>query len=204
MHVNRNYSSSCRIHQLCLRKSNKTHTVLRRAVLSVIRGIHQRWRAFCFCHCGSEVIEKTLCLAASITCARAQSLCGRERFFCNVQLHGNLILTKWSNLDWQPPPTTPPPSPSPLPFPTTAWVVDYFGRCWPTLRHFWCLGTGTGLAYLWKKFSAWEFSVENRQTVVVKCCLMSSDVSWHIRDKLWPMPKHGSIILYVHGNQKAC
>ena len=39
--------------------------------------------------------------------------------------------------------------------------------------------------------------------VVVKCCLMSSDVSWHIRDKLWPMPKHGSIILYVHGNQKA-
>ena len=29
-------------------------------------------------------------------------------------------------------------------------------------------------------------------------CLMSSDVIWHIRDKLWPMPKHGSIILYVH------
>ena len=24
-------------------------------------------------------------------------------------------------------------------------------------------------------------------------CLMSSDVSWHIRDKLWPMPKHGAI-----------
>ena len=35
-------------------------------------------------------------------------------------------------------------------------------------------------------------------------CLMSSDVSWHIRDKLWPMLKHGSIILYVHRNQKAC
>ena len=34
-------------------------------------------------------------------------------------------------------------------------------------------------------------------------CLMSSDVSWHIRDKLWPMPKHSSINLYVHGNQKA-
>ena len=30
---------------------------------------------------------------------------------------------------------------------------------------------------------------------LVKCCLMSSDVSWHIRDKLWPMPKHGSINL---------
>jgi len=37
----------------------------------------------------------------------------------------------------------------------------------------------------------------------VSWCLMSSDVSWHIRDKLWPMPKHGSINLYVHGNQKA-
>ena len=41
------------------------------------------------------------------------------------------------------------------------------------------------------------------QETVMKCCLMSSDVSWHIRDKLRPMPKHGSIILYVHGNQKA-
>ena len=34
-------------------------------------------------------------------------------------------------------------------------------------------------------------------------CLMSSDVSWHIWDKLWPMPKHGSVNLYVHGNLKA-
>ena len=25
-------------------------------------------------------------------------------------------------------------------------------------------------------------------------CLMSSDVSWHIMDKLWPMPKLGSVI----------
>ena len=40
-------------------------------------------------------------------------------------------------------------------------------------------------------------------TLLVKCYLMSSDVSWHIRDKLWPTPKHGSISLYVHGNQKA-
>ena len=30
---------------------------------------------------------------------------------------------------------------------------------------------------------------------------MSSDVSWHIRDKLRPMPKHGSTLLYVHGNR---
>ena len=35
------------------------------------------------------------------------------------------------------------------------------------------------------------------------CCLMSSDVGWRIRDKLRPVPKHGSINLYVHGNQKA-
>ena len=39
-------------------------------------------------------------------------------------------------------------------------------------------------------------------SLMMSWCLMSSDVSWHIRDKLWPMPKHGSIILYVHGNQK--
>ena len=39
--------------------------------------------------------------------------------------------------------------------------------------------------------------------VMMNWCLMSSDVSWHIRDKLWPMPKHGAINLYVHGNQKA-
>ena len=32
---------------------------------------------------------------------------------------------------------------------------------------------------------------------------MSSDVGWHIRDKLWPVPKHGSMLLYVHRNHKA-
>ena len=43
----------------------------------------------------------------------------------------------------------------------------------------------------------------NTQRVMMKWCLMSSDVGWHIRDKLRPMPKHGSINLYVHGSQKA-
>jgi len=38
--------------------------------------------------------------------------------------------------------------------------------------------------------------------MMMKWCLMSSDVSWHISDKLWPMPKHGSIILYVHGPRR--
>ena len=31
---------------------------------------------------------------------------------------------------------------------------------------------------------------------------MSSDVGWHIRDKLRPIREHSSIILYVHGSQK--
>ena len=30
-------------------------------------------------------------------------------------------------------------------------------------------------------------------SLMMSWCLMSSDVIWHIRDKLWPMPKHGSI-----------
>ena len=31
------------------------------------------------------------------------------------------------------------------------------------------------------------------RNLMMSWCLMSSDVIWHIRDKLWPMPKHGSI-----------
>ena len=33
----------------------------------------------------------------------------------------------------------------------------------------------------------------NPYIMMMKWCLMSSDVSWHIRDELRPMPKHGSI-----------
>ena len=36
--------------------------------------------------------------------------------------------------------------------------------------------------------------------LMMNCCLMSSGVSWHIRDKLRPMRKHGSVLLYVYGN----
>ena len=52
------------------------------------------------------------------------------------------------------------------------------------------------------KLSANEQFFVGAQTVVsllqttqmmMSWCLMSSDVIWHIRDKLWPMPKHGSI-----------
>ena len=35
---------------------------------------------------------------------------------------------------------------------------------------------------------------------LLNCCLMSSDVSWHIRDKLWPMPKHGSMSTEPEGS----
>ena len=38
-----------------------------------------------------------------------------------------------------------------------------------------------------------RFSVALRPQLLLSWCLMSSDVIWHIRDKLWPMPKHGSI-----------
>ena len=31
--------------------------------------------------------------------------------------------------------------------------------------------------------------------VMMMQSFMSSGVGWHIRDKLWPMPKHGSMLL---------
>ena len=67
----------------------------------------------------------------------------------------------------------------------------------------------------WMDHEGWQTSrlqIFWHETIVLDCrmmmmmmswCLMSSNVIWHIRDKLWPMPKHGSVILYVHGNQKA-
>ena len=41
--------------------------------------------------------------------------------------------------------------------------------------------------------------IKQHRLLMMKWCLMSSDVGWHIRDQLRPMPKHGSIYLYVHG-----
>ena len=46
--------------------------------------------------------------------------------------------------------------------------------------------------------SSWTLRI-----LLLLCCLMSSDVGWHIGDKLRPMLKLGSILLYVHGNHKA-
>ena len=36
-------------------------------------------------------------------------------------------------------------------------------------------------------------SEDIKMMMMMSWCLMSSDAIWHIRDKLWPMPKHGSI-----------
>ena len=55
---------------------------------------------------------------------------------------------------------------------------------------------------LWVSPAKYQFRL--RMMMMMSWCLMSSDVMRHIRDKLWPMPKHGAINLYVHGNpQKA-
>ena len=76
---------------------------------------------------------------------------------------------------------------------------SFYGR-WKPLRH------GRPVTFLWPmETTPMRVSMAdgNHFTMVMMMswCLMSSDVSWHIRDKLWPMPKHGSINLYVHGNQ---
>ena len=44
----------------------------------------------------------------------------------------------------------------------------------------------------------WGYSADD-DDVELHVPWMSAD----IRDKLWPMPKHGSVLLYVHRNRKA-
>ena len=46
-------------------------------------------------------------------------------------------------------------------------------------------------------------STDFNMLMMMKQSFMSSDVGWHIRDKLWPVQKHGSMFLYVHRNRKA-
>ena len=74
----------------------------------------------------------------------------------------------------------------------------------PRVLHLYCWIFGMhcqkkGVVYA----TQWRHAAVQRGKVGRQCCLMSSDVTWHIRNKLRPMPKHGSIQLYVHGNQKA-
>ena len=52
----------------------------------------------------------------------------------------------------------------------------------------WQTQTDTAV-FLWVSWAKYQF----RLRMMMSWCLMSSDVIWHIRDKLWPMPKHGSI-----------
>ena len=75
-------------------------------------------------------------------------------------------------------------------------LCAFSGVCWDYFQVFHRFGCAK-----WKYCEKWHLPVP--KMMMMSWCLMSSDVIWHIRDKLWPIPKHGSIILYVHGNQKA-
>ena len=58
----------------------------------------------------------------------------------------------------------------------------------------------------WKEEAADDLPWKDERgplSIMMNWCLMSSDVMRHIKDKLWPMPKHGAVNLYVHGNEKA-
>ena len=54
----------------------------------------------------------------------------------------------------------------------------------------------------YKEFGVSPMPLLDSLLTVRLCCLMSRVSVDNIRDKLRPMPKHGSILLYVHGNQK--
>ena len=61
-------------------------------------------------------------------------------------------------------------------------------------------GTGRGHGQVWVCFwcaqSLSSSVLGSEQQLLLLCCLMSSDVGWHIRDKLRPMSKHGSVDQY--------
>ena len=82
----------------------------------------------------------------------------------------------------------------------TLWIDPLWSWCY-NLEKFNCSGWCVVLSAVHKVFGWPKFPQPSE--MMMKWCLMSSDDSWHIRDKLWPMPKHGSVNLYVHGNQKA-
>ena len=59
--------------------------------------------------------------------------------------------------------------------------------CWDYFQVFRWFGCAK-----WKYCEKWHLPAP-KMMMMMSWCLMSSDVIWHIRDKLWPMPKHGSI-----------
>ena len=81
------------------------------------------------------------------------------------------------------------------------WVF-FFSFCFHIQRKA-SWGANSTAIQPWDLLFFFVWATSQKEMMMMKWCLMSSDVSWHIRDKLWPMPKHGSINLYVHGNQKA-
>ena len=90
---------------------------------------------------------------------------------------------------------------------TRQYIVNCTCNCWFRMRtqfhqklvSYKCMLFVDCLVVLREYFVNWSRATK----LMMKWCLMSSDVGWHIRDKLRPMPKHGSINLYVHGSQKA-
>ena len=86
--------------------------------------------------------------------------------------------------------------------------VDILGtncdHCWSTVQ---CCFMSTETVRLirmeslgwppWLSHSSWTLTKNKtkkrkKEEMMMNWCLMSSDVIWHIRDKLWPMPKHSS------------
>ena len=67
-----------------------------------------------------------------------------------------------------------------------------------------------GKNFLLSLFSSYLFTATSTFTQLwglnvkqLLCCLMSSDVGWHFKDKLRPVREHGSVLLYVHRNHQA-
>ena len=65
-------------------------------------------------------------------------------------------------------------------------LCTFSGVCWDYFQVFRRFGCAK-----WKYCEKWHLPA--LKMMMMSWCLMSSDVIWHIRDKLWPMPKHGSI-----------
>ena len=72
---------------------------------------------------------------------------------------------------------------------------------WKCEAEWWLLSWKLVLTASSKTEESWDFCQVQKHVnylplwycMMMSWCLMSSDVIWHIRDKLWPMPKHGSI-----------
>ena len=62
-----------------------------------------------------------------------------------------------------------------------------------TQRHFFFSTLHPFSAVIFATVTVLAFVLLRNSMLLLSWCLMSSDVIWHIRDKLWPMPKHGSI-----------